>query len=103
MPAGRQAHWRDTLEAAFDAFVAELDAVEAEIPRHFDPESEAADAWYGRLPLDPYAATDEAEFFAVAAETFFVEPDVLADAFPALYGCFVTYFRLDPRGAPAPA
>lgn len=102
MPAARQAHWRDTLEAAYDAFVDALDAVEAEIPRHVDPESEAAEAWYGRLPLDPYAATDEAEFFAVAAETFFVEPAVLADAFPALYGCFVTFFRLDPRGASAP-
>ncbi len=99
MPAGRQAQWRVTLEAAFDAFAAEIDAVEAEIPEHIDPESEAADAWYGRLALDPYAATDEAEFFAVAAETFFIDPETLAEAFPALYGSFVTYFRLDPRGA----
>jgi Mlc titration factor MtfA (ptsG expression regulator) len=48
------------------------------------------------LPLDPYAATDEAEFFAVAAEAFFVSPVSLRRAFPALYECFSAYFRQDP-------
>jgi Mlc titration factor MtfA (ptsG expression regulator) len=97
MPAGALARWRDVLLAAYDAFVDELDALEDAIPADVDPESDAAQAWYGRLALDPYAATDEAEFFAVAAETFFVEPQVLAGRFPALFGCFVGYFRQDPR------
>ena len=65
------------------------------IPRHVDPDSEAADRWYGRLPLDPYAATAEAEFFAVAAEAFFVEPETLAASMPALFDLFRAYFRQD--------
>jgi Mlc titration factor MtfA (ptsG expression regulator) len=97
MPAHRRAAWRRTLEAAFDAFVDRVEAVEAAIPAHVDPEDETADAWYSTLPLDPYAATDEAEFFAVAVEAFFVDPEVLADAFPALYVNFSSYFRQDPR------
>jgi Mlc titration factor MtfA (ptsG expression regulator) len=95
MPALRREPWRATLEAAYDDFVAEVEAVEAAIPRHVDPESEAADRWYGRLPLDPYAATDEAEFFAVAAEAFFVEPETLAASMPALFDLFRAYFRQD--------
>jgi Mlc titration factor MtfA (ptsG expression regulator) len=102
MPSGPLARrWRDVLHAAYDDFVADLDAVEASIPGDVDPESKEADDWYGQLALDPYAATDEAEFFAVAAEAFFVEPEVLADRFPALFGAFVGYFRQDPRGRSA--
>ena len=97
MPASRRAAWRATLEAAFDGFVDALEAIEDALPADLDPESEAADAWYARLPLDPYAATDEAEFFAVAAEAFFVEPDHFEAAFPDLFGHFVAYFGLDPR------
>jgi MtfA peptidase len=96
MPAGLRRRWHKALASSFDAFVAELDAVEASIPADLDPEGDEAADYYGTLPLDPYAATDEAEFFAVAAESFFVEPEIIADAFPALYGCFVDYFGDDP-------
>jgi MtfA peptidase len=96
MPARLRREWRSALADSYDRFVAELDAIEASIPRHIDPESDEADAFYAHLPLDTYAATDEAEFFAVAAESFFVEPDVLADAFPDLHRCFVAYFGADP-------
>jgi Mlc titration factor MtfA (ptsG expression regulator) len=102
MSGAAAARWRDALHAAYDDFTAELDRIEAAIPRHVDPESEAADRWYGRLALDSYAATDEAEFFAVATEAFFVEPDVLADRFPELHRCFVAYFGQDPRTRLAP-
>lgn len=97
MPRGARDRWLDTLHAAYDAFVAEVEAVERAIPPDVDPESEAADDWYATLPLDPYAATDEAEFFAVAAEAFFIDPAALADAFPDLYARFVEYFGRDPR------
>ena len=40
-------------EAAYDAFVRQLDAIEASIPRRIDPESEAADRYYEALALDP--------------------------------------------------
>jgi len=96
MPASARQRWETTLLEAFDDFCGQLDAIEAAIPADIDPESEAADAWYTRLPLDPYAATDEAEFFAVAAEAFFVSPVSFQRAFPALYECFSIYFRQDP-------
>ncbi|KOF52262.1 MULTISPECIES: M90 family metallopeptidase [unclassified Achromobacter] len=88
--------WRRVLEDSLDRFTAALDAVEAAIPRHIDPESEEADAWYGQLPLDPYAATDEAEFFAVSSEHFFVDPAPLAEALPQWYGLLRAYYRQDP-------
>ncbi|MEI6547951.1 MAG: zinc-dependent peptidase, partial [Burkholderiales bacterium] len=42
------------------------------------------------------AATDEAEFFAVCAEAFFVSPKDFQRSFPSLYDCFSAYFRQDP-------
>ena len=89
--------WRDVLHASFDDFVARVDAAEASIPRHIDPESARADRHYATLPLDAYAATDEGEFFSVATETFFIAPQRLFDAYPQLYRLFTEYFRQDPR------
>ncbi len=57
-------------------------------------------------PLDDYAATDPAEFFAVAVETFFTGPDILASGFPEVYGLLKELFREDPldaRGIPTGA
>lgn len=90
--------WRPALHAAFEAFCCELDAIETAIPADVDPESEAANPWYADLPLDPYAATDPAEFFAVACEAFFTDDGRFAQAFADLHACFVAYFRHDPRG-----
>src|SRR5690606_36470518 len=64
-------HWRDVLETTFDDFNAWVDEIEAAILSHMDPESDAAADWYADLPLDPYAAQDPAEFFAVSSESFF--------------------------------
>lgn len=97
MPAALRARWHRALEEALDDFGERLDRAEAMIPRHLDPESEEADVYYASLPLDPYAATDPSEFFAVAAESFFVDPWAIADAWPRLYACLVEYFRTDPR------
>lgn len=88
--------WRGVLGQAFARFCDALDAVEAAIPPDVDPESDAASAWYGTLPLDPYAATDPAEFFAVSSEAFFVDPGALAEALPDWYGLLATYYRQDP-------
>ena len=46
--------------------------------------------------LDPYAATDPAEFFAVACEHFFEQPEALKREEPALYGQLSAYFAVDP-------
>ncbi|ACL71787.1 conserved hypothetical protein [Thioalkalivibrio sulfidiphilus HL-EbGr7] len=54
-------------------------------------------------PLDPYAATDPAEFFAVASEYFFADPGTLARTYPAVYAQFCGFYRQDPLGRfPAP-
>jgi hypothetical protein len=61
---------------------------------------------YGRLQpdiaegrenlLNPYGATNPAEFFAVVTEVFFEQPCELRAAEPALYDELSQYYRLDP-------
>lgn len=46
--------------------------------------------------LDPYAAEDEAEFFAVATEDFFERPTELRKAHPRLYALLREFYGLDP-------
>jgi Mlc titration factor MtfA (ptsG expression regulator) len=46
--------------------------------------------------LRDYAAQDPGEFFAVGAEVFFDQPELMRDLKPSLYGVFVDYFRQDP-------
>ncbi len=47
-------------------------------------------------PIDPYAATDPAEFFAVCSEYFFTAPRHLRAHLPAVYGELRRYYRQDP-------
>lgn len=51
----------------------------------------------GRSLLRPYAATNEAEFFAVAVENFFERPDLLERRHRKLFQALVAIFHLDPR------
>lgn len=46
--------------------------------------------------LDPYAAENPAEFFAVTSEYFFEAPWVVADHYPAVYEQLRRYYRQDP-------
>ena len=46
--------------------------------------------------LDAYAATNPAEFFAVATEVFFEKPAVLARGAPDLYETLAAYYLSDP-------
>jgi len=78
LPAGMNASgWTRDFAAAFETLTRQLDR--GEEPR-----------------LDPYAATDPAEFFAVACETFFTQPAVLDQDFPAVYRQLRQLFRQDP-------
>src|SRR6267143_185458 len=53
--------------------------------------------------LDDYGATNEAEFFAVATETFFEKPVQLEREHPALYAQLQKFYRQDPaRRVPPP-
>ncbi|CAN5174187.1 zinc-dependent peptidase [soil metagenome] len=92
----RQA-WRRELEAAFDRFVYLVDRLEQDFPRNLDPESDEGMALYGTLPLDLYASTDEAEFFAVSSEAWFVDRARLDAEFPEWSALLARYYR--PTGA----
>jgi hypothetical protein len=46
--------------------------------------------------MDSYGATNPAEFFAVATETFFEKPQQLLKKHPALYELLQRYYQLDP-------
>ena len=46
--------------------------------------------------IGDYGATDPAEFFAVASEVFFEQPQRLADDAPALYRELSGYYRINP-------
>jgi Mlc titration factor MtfA (ptsG expression regulator) len=46
--------------------------------------------------LDPYAAEDEAEFFAVATEDFFERAAELRAEHPRLYSLLQEFYALDP-------
>lgn len=48
--------------------------------------------------LNPYGATNPAEFFAVATETFFEKPIALRRDHPELYKQLAHYFAQDPAG-----
>lgn len=60
------------------------------------------DVFEGRLlrgenpVLDAYGATNKAEFFAVATETFFEKPHALKERYPELYEMLRELYGLDP-------
>jgi Mlc titration factor MtfA (ptsG expression regulator) len=78
------------------------------VPRVLGPR--AAGAWLdlvrremekvrrGQSILNPYAAENEAEFFAVAVETFFERPRPLRERHPELYGALSRFFNQEPAG-----
>ena len=69
--------WRGVIEVEYDRFCRWTDA--------------------GRdTVLDPYGATEIGEFFAVAAEAFFVAPVDMRGEHPNLYAMFADYFQQDP-------
>jgi Mlc titration factor MtfA (ptsG expression regulator) len=47
--------------------------------------------------IDDYGLTDEMEFFAVACEAFFCNPNALANEFPTVFELLESLFRLDTR------
>ena len=56
----------------------------------------AADEAGSPTVLDTYGATNPAEFFAVATETFFERPRALLARHPELYAELERFFRQDP-------
>jgi hypothetical protein len=92
--------WLRVLDDTFERFFAELELIESELPDDVDPDTKQADPFYSHLPFDAYAAQDEAEFFAVSSEAFFVGPARLQRAFPEWYALLAEFFRQDPLRGP---
>jgi Mlc titration factor MtfA (ptsG expression regulator) len=76
LPSGPLQQWRELAEA------------EAELIRRGQPSFFRA-----------YAATNQAEFFAVAVEYFFEQPVEYREHLPALYACMCKLLRQDPARA----
>jgi len=51
---------------------------------------------HGGIAINPYAAENPAEFFAVLSEYFFESPHVLQREYPAVYEQLVQFYRQDP-------
>lgn len=64
--------------------------------QEFDALQQATE-WGEASLLDPYGASNPAEFFAVATETFFAKPQEMAELHPALFELLQRYYRVDPR------
>lgn len=71
--------WMALIDAEYERFCAAVDAADETV-------------------LDPYGATGVDEFFAVAAEGFFVTPKEMRAEHPALYEMLARYFHQDPAG-----
>ena len=82
--------WRKAFSAAYDDFCSRVDAAQA-LPRR------RVQAALDALPMDPYAAENPGEFFAVSSEAFFETPELLAPAYPAVYEQLRLFYRQDPQ------
>jgi len=67
----------------------------ADVVREFEALQEAVDRDEETF-LDPYAAEDATEFFAVATEDFFERPCELRQEHPRLYALMQEFYGLDP-------
>lgn len=94
------AHQLDTADGIADGIPAldmpaEPEAWHAMLLRAYGQLDDAARAQES-VPLDQYALTNRAEFFAVATESFFERPRELRRTFPELYRHLADFYRQDP-------
>jgi Mlc titration factor MtfA (ptsG expression regulator) len=92
--------WSRAFAGAYRDFCRRVHALERRFADDvdFDELDHAAsyDRQFAPLPMDAYAATNAAEFFAVASEAFFVRPQPLAADYPEVYRLLALYYRQDP-------
>lgn len=85
--------WKQTFLHAYLQFCEAVDIAEKSaemLPRR--QVRAALDA----IPIDPYAAENPAEFFAVCSEVFFEAPEVLAAGFPAVFEQLALFYKQNP-------
>lgn len=80
---------------AADRRARSLDAWSGDLVQEFEAFQSAVDRDEETF-LDPYAAEDATEFFAVATEDFFERAAELRDAHPRLYELLQEFYALDP-------
>ena len=90
-PGVSRKDWEEVLLAAYDDFCDRVDEAEIRWER-------TREDLFQALPFDPYAAENPGEFFAVMSESFFEEPDLLSNVYPALYTRFCSFYRQNPAG-----
>jgi Mlc titration factor MtfA (ptsG expression regulator) len=69
--------WQKAMNSAFEHFRSRLEKGE-------------------ETAIDPYAAENPAEFFAVLSEVFFADPTLLLHEYPKIYELFSWFYRQDP-------
>lgn len=110
-------HWQDGRNVVLHEFAHQLDQAEGEangvpfLPDVIDPNvwGQVMTAAYQNLcqaaernqhtVIDSYGATNPAEFFAVATESFFEIPRKLQGHLPSLYDLLKLYYQVDPARA----
>lgn len=96
--------WQHAFASAFNDFRRRVHAFERPLPVAQDTTLDTRDHLHRHeprpLPMDPYAAKNPAEFFAVASEVFFVAPMQLAVDYPEVYQLLVRYYRQEPNAIP---
>lgn len=95
--------WQQIFAAAFNDFSYRVHHFERYLPPASDAQPEFLHHSHGQrsLPLDPYAAKNPAEFFAVASEVFFVAPAQLIVDYPDVYHLLARYYRQETIAFPA--
>ena len=91
------AHYLDAEGLGLGAGTRAVSAWADDLAREFESLLDAVDRGEFTF-LDPYAAEDETEFFAVATEDFFERPAELLAAHARLYGLLREFYGLDPAG-----
>ena len=71
--------WAEVFERNYEEFVEDLESRRGPEPL-----------------IDPYGATNPAEFFAVSSETFFEEAEDLKKEHPDLYEQLSNFYHVDP-------
>ncbi|HZZ79071.1 MAG TPA: M90 family metallopeptidase [Gemmataceae bacterium] len=98
------AHKLDLLNGAFDGTPnLQSDELAARWARVMNVEwrrLQRAERAHRHTLLDPYGASDPAEFFAVTTECFFDAPHDMREVYPELYELFRDYYRQDPARWP---